>query len=313
MKNMFKFCLLLLALGGFEAAYASLPGMWHIPSVRSVSLSGTVTQSAVCANVPFTATVNVDNEVSGLTYRWGVAIGTVNGVADFVTTASKSVTCVVLRPPGGTNIARVSVVMLRNGVIVTTNGTGVRDLTVATAGVPAQPGSITFQSYSPTFGAICERTTGIISVSPVPGAYQYEWTFDGNSFVTTDSGVAVGFFNPGTITATVRARGCGGVSGASSQSYFVLAAGEGPCPSTFAQAVEVAPNPASSEFTLTTTEDNVSATAQLADSKTGTVAKRFTVTGTATKVDVRGLPAGTYVLTVNGKKGKVSSRVVVEK
>lgn len=316
MKTVYKLCFLLLALGGWEKSFASgggsnPPPPPPPPTISSVSVFGTASFSSVCANVPFTATANVANEVSGLSYSWGVAIGTVNGVPDFVTTTSKSVTCVVLRPPGSTNISRVSVNLIRNGVMVSS---GIRDLTVQPNVVPAQPSFISLQADN-GLGAPCQFGGGSFSVPGVFGAYQYEWEFEGSFFVTESPSLFVWFNNADSQTITVRARGCAGTSPDQSTSYFVIPASQSPCNQgpILQQALTVSPNPATTEFTLTTSEDYASSPAQLSNQKTGKVEKSFTITGTSMKVDIRELPAGIYLLTVDGKKDKATKRIMVNK
>lgn len=316
MKTVYKICSLLLALCGWEASLAcgggsSNPPPPPPPTISSVSVFGTASFSSVCANVPFTATANVANEVSGLSYSWGVAIGTVNGVPDFVTTTSKSVSCVVLRPPGSTNIARVSVNLIRNGVMVSS---GIRDLTVQPNVVPAQPSFISLQTDNGS-GAPCQFSGGSFSVPAVPGAFQYEWDFEGFTSVTEGPDFFVWFNNADLQTITVRARGCAGVSPDQTTSYFVIPSFQSPCNQgpILQQALSVSPNPATTEFTLKTSEDYVSSAAQLSNQKTGKVEKSFSITGTSMKVDIRELPAGVYLLTVDGKKDKATKRIMVNK
>ncbi|MBD0257161.1 MAG: T9SS type A sorting domain-containing protein [Cytophagales bacterium] len=249
---------------------------------------------------------------TGILYRWTYGIGTINGVLDALETTSKVVTCVATRPVGPSNLNRVAVIILRNGVQLSESG-AVKDFTLLANVTPAQPGSITLQANSPTFGGVCQFTSGTLSVPAVSGAYQYEWTFGGSSATTFGPSLSVSFNTTGTITATVRARGCAGASATTSTSYGVIPSGQGPCAGTFAAALEVAPNPASTDFTLKTTEDYVSSSARLTDSQTGKVAKTFTVTATTMKVDVSDVPDGTYLLTLDGKKDKVTKRVVVKK
>lgn len=72
------------------------------------------------------------------------------------------------------------------------------------------------------------------------------------------------------------------------------------------------PNPATTTFALAVPESYVTATAQITSQETGKAVKTFTVTGTITQVATDDLPSGVYLLTVPGKEGKITKRIIVQ-
>ncbi|CAA9316975.1 MAG: hypothetical protein AVDCRST_MAG56-6694 [uncultured Cytophagales bacterium] len=191
---------------------------------------------------------------------------------------------------------------------------GIRDLTVQPNVVPDQPSFISLQADN-GFGSPCQFSGGTFSVPAVAGAYQYEWDFEGFTSVTESPFFFVWFNNADLQTISVRARGCAGVSPDQSIQYYVIPSFESPCNQgpILQEALSVSPNPATTEFTLKTSEDYVAAPAQLSNQKTGKVEKSFTISSTSMKVDIRELPAGVYLLTVDGKKDKATKRIMVNK
>ncbi len=318
MKTLYKCFTLLLALGWSQISLANNPPPPPPPPPAvDIVLSGTESGSQVCRNDLFTARAVVTNtSTSGLTYKWLVGRGTVNGSGTTVTTSSNTVNCAVTLPlPLTASQANVVLQVFRGTQQIAAD---VADLTLLPEITPAQPGgvSITADPPSPTGQAPCQFVGVTFSVASVTGAYQYIWTANGRTTTTSSRIFSTSFSSTGNQTVTVRARGCAGDSPIRSTSVFVIPSNDSPCndgPFLVASGeVNTSPNPATAAFVLEVPETYVSTTAQLTDQKTGEVVKTFTVTGTKTEVDTQGLPSGVYLLTIPSKDGKITKRIVVQ-
>lgn len=315
MKTLYKCFALLLALSWSQISLANNPPppTPAPPSVRII-LSNTESGSQVCLNNSFNARAEVLNtSTSGLTYEWLVARGTVNGSGTVVRTSTNTVNCAVTFPLPNTNQAEVRLIVFRGTERV---GLDIRILTVLPQTTPSLPGNIAVSAEPPSpNGAVCQFSGVTFSVPAVPGAFSYVWTASGSSSTSSSRFFTTSFSSSGNKTISVRARGCAGDSPARTTNVFVIPSNQAPCnegPFAVAAPFTTSPNPATTTFALAVPESYVTATAQLTSQETGKVMKTFTVTGTTTQVATDDLPSGVYLLTVPGKDGKVTKRIVVQ-
>lgn len=317
MKTLYKCFALLLALGCCEVSLASSDPdsstPQYVPTVQIV-LSNTESGSQVCQNNSFTARAVVSNTSTvGLEYQWLVGRGTVNGSGTSVRTTSNTVTCVVTLPlPQTTDRANIVLQVFRGNTQIATD---VLDFTLLPQVTPALPGNIAVNAAPPSpNGAVCQFSSVTFSVPSVPGAYSYVWSATGISNTSSSRSFTVSFGSSGNKTISVRAIGCAGTSPARTTNVFVIPSNQAPCDEPFAVAAPVAtfPNPATTTFALAVPESYVTATAQLTSQETGKAVKTFTVTGTTTQVATNDLPSGVYLLTVLGKEGKITKRIIVQ-
>ena len=318
MKTLYQCFTLLLALGCWQTSLANGDDDNAPPPPVAIDITTTNTElgGQVCRNDPFTARATVSNtNTSGLTFQWRVAIGRVNGTLGAVRTSSNTVTCTVERPNSGDE-ANVILNVFRGNVMV---GNGASEIVrVLPETRPGSLGSISVSADppSPADRAPCQFAGVSFSVAPAPEAFAYVWTVGGRTSTTRNPSFFTSFSNTGSQTVTVRARGCIGDSPTQSTTVSVIARNSPPCNEgpffQVSEAVSTTPNPVSTVFTLETPKSYISATAQLTDQKTGKVVQTFAVTGTETEVNTQGLPSGVYLLTVPGKEGKVTKRIIVQ-
>ena len=311
MKTLYKCFALLLALGCCQISLAENSELSPLSASATVTITGAVSSSTVCANDPFTATANVYNtSLTGLTYEWSISIGTVNGQL-LTTTTTKSITGTVTRPFVGTRADIKLKVMRGSEMLVDV----IKPITVLPEVTPPLPGNITVNAPPPSpNGAVCQFSSVTFSVPSVPGASSYVWTATGISSTSSSRSFTVSFGSSGNKTISVRAIGCAGSSPVRTTNVSVIPSNQAPCNESFAVAAPVAtfPNPATTTFALAVPESYVTATAQLTSQETGKAVKTFTVTGTTTQVATNDLPSGVYLLTVPGKEGKITKRIIVQ-
>ena len=321
MKPVYK-CSVFLFLLALSCWNPSLAGSSDPPPPRvNITISGAASSSIVCKDDSFTATANVSNvSTSGLVYEWSVAIGSVNGQINIVTTTSNTVTVVVARSFSGTR-ANITLRVFKNGREVTNS---VKELTVLSI-PPAKPGFISVtpsNPNSPTETVICQNSAATFSVAPITGASQYLWTANGSTSTTSSSSFSAFFNTLGAQTVSVRARGCEGTSAATTVSVFVIPANQSPCNSgqflrtaspSAKSSVSTYPNPVENgTLKVDVSPDYLLSSAQLVDQKTGKTVKSFTITDQESEFATDDLPKGNYLLKLQNKEATLTRRIIIE-
>ncbi|MBS1559798.1 MAG: T9SS type A sorting domain-containing protein [Bacteroidetes bacterium] len=120
-------------------------------------------------------------------------------------------------------------------------------------GLPGAPGSLNKNINSPPF---CSGTEKNVSINPVAGAFDYNWTSSNESILRVDGSYTSATLDagyPGTCTFTVTASNA---CGASTKNYFAVVSD---C-SGGGEALVVYPNPATSTLTVQLSDSLYSAT-----------------------------------------------------